>query len=71
MGQPFSLLMATLGIDSLREPGGRRREQPRSYDEVLTATAMWDTDGAPGGLNHSVFPQYPLEAGWRAHGRVT
>ncbi|MGH7541410.1 MAG: S8 family serine peptidase, partial [Gemmatimonadota bacterium] len=27
-----------------------------SYDEVLTATMMWDTDGQPGGLNQSSFP---------------
>jgi subtilisin len=30
---------------------------PASYDEVLTATAMWDTDGTPGGLNESAFPK--------------
>jgi subtilisin len=30
---------------------------PASYDEVLTATAMWDTDGKAGGLNES--PGFP------------
>jgi Subtilase family len=30
---------------------------PASYDEVLTATAMWDTDGKPGGLNEA--PESP------------
>lgn len=33
-----------------------RNTVPASYDEVLTATAMWDTDGKPGGLNKSSFP---------------
>jgi subtilisin family serine protease len=33
---------------------------PAAYDEVLTVTAMWDTDGAPGGLNQGAFPQYAL-----------
>jgi subtilisin family serine protease len=34
-----------------------RTTVPASYDEVLTATAMWDTDGQAGGLNES--PGFP------------
>jgi subtilisin family serine protease len=29
---------------------------PASYDEVLTVTALWDSDGQPGGLNAGSFP---------------
>jgi subtilisin family serine protease len=29
---------------------------PASYDEVLTVTASWDSDGQPGGLNAGSFP---------------
>jgi subtilisin len=29
---------------------------PAAYDEVLTVTALWDSDGQPGGLNAASFP---------------
>ncbi|HXV33616.1 MAG TPA: S8 family serine peptidase [Gaiellaceae bacterium] len=34
-----------------------RHTFPAAYDEVLTATAMWDSDGRAGGLNEA--PEFP------------
>lgn len=42
-------------VAAMNEGADLRDWIPAAYDEVLTATAMWDTDGKPGGLNEHSF----------------
>jgi len=44
-------------VAAMNEGSDLRNTIAASYDEVLTATAMWDSDGKPGGLNES--PEFP------------
>lgn len=42
-------------VAAMNEGADLRDWIPAAYNEVLTATAMWDTDGKPGGLNEHSF----------------
>ena len=44
-------------VAAMNEGVDLRHWVPAAYDEVLTATAMWDSDGQAGGLNQA--PEFP------------